>query len=168
MMEEPIEFSRPLRVAGVPRAGHRLALSATAPERAALAARLGLLALHDFSADLALSPDSLGGVEVRGSLSAEVEQACVVTMEPVRQSVREEFAFRIIAEGQEPSESPDAEDEVETVAGHAELGEVLAQLLSLALDPYPRKEGAELPPEASDPEASPFGALLQLRQAKKE
>ena len=165
-MTETLEFSRPLRVSGVPSAGHRLALTASPAECGALAQRLGLLALYEFSADLALEPDGLGGVRASGGLAAEVEQACVVTMEPVRQSVREEIAFHIIPEGQEPSESPDAEDEVETVGGYAELGEVLAQLLSLALDPYPRREGAELPPEATDPADSPFGALLHLRKGR--
>ena len=49
-------------------------------------------------------------------------------------------------------------------AGRAELGEVLAQLMALALDPYPRLEGAVLPDEASDAAAGPFATLSRLKR----
>ena len=162
----PLEFSRPIRLSQLPDAGQELRLEASPAECAALADRLGLLALHGFWATVRLRPDSSGAVRVAGALNAAVEQACVVSLEPVAQRVHEAFTLRILPEGETPSEDPDAEDEVETVAGQAELGEVLAQLLALALDPYPRLEGAVLPDAATDGAANPFAALSRFRPEK--
>ena len=160
------EFARPIRVTHLPAAGLALRLEASPAECAALAARLGLLALHGFWSELSLKPETAGGVRVTGALNASVEQACVVSLEPVSQRVRETFTLRILREGETPSEDPDAEDEVETLDGRAELGEVLAQLLALALDPYPRLEGAELPEHVADGPSGPFAALSRLRPEK--
>ncbi len=165
-MTDALEFSRPVRVSQLPAAGTELRLEASPAECGALAARLGLLALHGFWAELRLRPDSSGAIQVTGALSAAVEQACVVSLEPVAQRVHEAFTLRLLREGEIPSDDPDSEDEVETVAGIAELGEVLAQLLALALDPYPRLEGAALPDQATDAAAAPFAALSRLRTDK--
>ncbi len=159
-----LEFSRPLRVSTVPPGGMAWRLEANAAECAALAARLGLVALHGFSAELRLKPQTAGGILVEGHLSASLEQACVVSLEPVPQRVHEALRLRIIPEGDAPSEDPDADDEVETERGHAELGEVIAQHLALALDPYPRLEGATLPEHGADDEPhGPFAALRRPR-----
>lgn len=158
------EFSRPLRVSGVPAAGQRLVLEASADECAALAARFGILAVSGLRAELVLRPDTAGGISVDGRLSARVVQACVVSLEPVAERVTDEFAFRILPEGAEPSDDLEGEDEVELEHGIAELGEVVAQYLSLALDPYPRAEGAELPDAARDDSANPFAALRGLKK----
>jgi hypothetical protein len=40
-----------------------------------------------------------------------------------------------------------------------DLGEAVAEQLALALDPYPRVPGAELPEIESDPQERPFAAL---------
>lgn len=160
------EFSRPIRVTHVPAEGQVLRLEASPAECAALADRLGLLALHGFHAELTLRPERDGAVLATGTLGASVEQACVVTLEPVAQRVHEAVRLRILPEGQAASEDPDAEDEVETERGMAELGEVLAQWLALALDPYPRLEGASLPDQATDADEKPFAALSRLRPEK--
>ena len=157
-----LEFSRPVRVSHLPESGQQLRLEATAAECAALAARLGLLALHGFSAELRLRGETAGGIRVDGHFEASLEQACVVSLEPVPQRVHEGFTLRILPEGQIPSEDPDSEDEVECENGIAELGEVMAQLLALALDPYPRLEGAQLPEHgADDGPRGPFAALAR-------
>jgi len=159
-----LEFSRPLRVSTVPATGMALRLDANPAECEAIAGRLGLLALHGFSAELRLKPETAGGVIVDGHISASLEQACVVSLEPVPQRLHEAVQLRIIPEGSEPSEDPDAQDEVETVNGLAELGEVMAQHLALALDPYPRLEGAELPEHGADDD--PGGAFAALRRMR--
>ena len=157
-----LEFPRPIRVSNLPEAGQLLRLEASAAECAALASRLGLLALHTLSAELRLRPETAGGIRVEGHIAASLEQACVVSLDPVPQRVREAFTLRILPEGQIPSEDPDSEDEVECENGIAELGEVVAQLLALALDPYPRLEGAQLPDHgADDGPRGPFAALAR-------
>lgn len=159
------EFSHRLPLAQVPAAGRDLRLEAGPAEREALARRFGLLALHDLAADLRLTPEVEGTIQVTGRMTAELEQACGVTLVPVHQSVDEPVAWRLLPEGMEPSDEEDEPDDIETEQGVADLGEALAQQLSLAIDPYPRAPGAELPQGLGDPEAhGPFAALLKLKR----
>jgi len=169
------EFSRPVALARVPPEGREERLTATPAERAALALRFGIPAVNRFSADLRLKPEPGGGIAITGRLSAEVVQDCVVTLEPVTQQVSEDVRLRILGPGETYSEDPEAPDEVEAPGGVAELGEALAEQLSLALDPYPRAPGAVLPGEAPVPEAeaapetapkNPFAALAALKGRK--
>jgi len=165
------EFSRPLALARVPPEGREEHLTATPAERAALALRFGIPAVKRFAADLRLAPEPGGGVAITGRLSAEVVQDCVVTLEPVTQQLEEEVHLRILGPGETYSDDPEAPDEVEAPGGVAELGEALAEQLSLALDPYPRAPGAALPGEGGEapPEAAPknpFAALASLKGRK--
>ena len=158
------EFSHRLAIAKVPAGGQALNLLAGAEERAALAARFDLLALHGLSAELQLMPGLEGVVHVTGRLTAELEQACGITLAPVRQSIAEAVAWRLLPEGMEPSDGEDEPDDIETEQGVADLGEALAQQLSLAIDPYPRAPGAEMPQGLGDDGAhGPFAKLLTLK-----
>jgi uncharacterized metal-binding protein YceD (DUF177 family) len=159
------ELSRPLTLDHVPAAGQFLLLVASEAERAALAERFGLLALLSLPGELQLRPGPEGRVLVTGRLMAEVEQACVVTLEPVRQLVDEMVAWRLLPDGVEPSDGDEDPDDLPAEAGAVDMGEALAQQLSLALDPYPRAPGAELPAEATDGGAhGPFAALAKLKR----
>jgi uncharacterized metal-binding protein YceD (DUF177 family) len=159
------EFSRPLALASVPASGLRLTLEAGPEERAALARRLGLLALDALAAELVLAPGPDGTVAVTGELAAEVVQACVVSLEPVRQRVAEPVAWRLLPEGTEPADGEEDPDDIACPGNQADLGEALSQQLSLALDPYPRAPNAQLP---EDPGAGaahgPFAALAKLKR----
>ncbi|MBS7788994.1 DUF177 domain-containing protein [Roseococcus sp. SDR] len=158
------EFSHRLPLAHVPAAGQHLRLEAGPAERAALARRFDLISLDSLMADLHLTPADEGAVQVRGELTAELEQACGITLVPIRQSVREAIAWRLLPEGMEPADGEDDPDDIETEQGVADLGEALAQQLSLALDPYPRAPGATMPDTAEDDAAhSPFAKLLRLK-----
>ncbi|MCR0980436.1 YceD family protein [Roseomonas populi] len=159
------EFSRTLRPAALAQGGRAEHLEATPEERAALAARMGLLSLASLSADLDLVPGPGSTARARGMLRAAVVQACVVTLEPVPQTIEEPLDWRILPPGEEPSdELDDGPDEIESEPdGTVDLGEALAQSLSLALDPYPRAPDAELPDGARDAAASPFAALRGLK-----
>jgi uncharacterized metal-binding protein YceD (DUF177 family) len=165
------EFSRPVRLGPDPR---EVALEATPAEGAALAKRFGILGVGALSARLRLEPEPGGTVRARGTLTATVEQLCVVTLEPVTQAVEAPVDLRILGEGEAPADDdPDSLDEIESVGGVVDLGEALAEQLSLVLDPYPRAPGAELPPslrgaEGEDPgepgRPNPFAKLAKLRQ----
>ncbi|UPY37940.1 DUF177 domain-containing protein [Sediminicoccus sp. KRV36] len=158
------EFSHRLPLAHVPAAGQALRLLATPAERDALARRFDLFALHALAAELRLAPGPEGVIHVTGELTAELEQACGITLAPVRQSVREAVAWRLLPEGMEPTDGEDDPDDIETEQGTADLGEALAQQLSLAIDPYPRAPGAEMPADLSDGGAhGPFAKLLRLK-----
>jgi uncharacterized metal-binding protein YceD (DUF177 family) len=166
------EFSRPVRLGPEPR---EIAFEANEAERTALANRFGILGIGALSATLRLQPEPGGSVRARGKLHAEVEQACVVTLEPVRQTVTAPLDLRILEEGEAPADDdPESPDEIESQGGLVDLGEAVAELLSLALDPYPRAEGAEMPPmEAPDTgevepvpseRPNPFAKLAKFRE----
>jgi uncharacterized metal-binding protein YceD (DUF177 family) len=161
------EFSRPVRLG---EATQVVTLAATPGEGAALAARFGILAVHALAAELRLVAEPGGTVRARGTLAAEVEQECVVTLEPVRQAVTAAIDLRILGEGEAPADDdPDSPDEIESAGGVVDLGEAVAEQLALALDPYPRAEGAALPAldDAAAPEPparpNPFAVLGKLK-----
>jgi uncharacterized metal-binding protein YceD (DUF177 family) len=158
------EFSRSVRPESAPPGGQTLRLVATDAERAALARRFGLPAVVLLEAELELRPAHGGRARATGRLRAQVEQFCVVTLEPFGQSIEEPLDFVLLAPGEEPDEEaldPDAPDEVEQDGAGCDLGEAVAQTLSLALDPHPRKPGAELDAAALRAgEANPLAAAL--------
>ncbi|MFQ3667258.1 MAG: DUF177 domain-containing protein [Sphingomonadaceae bacterium] len=160
------EFPHPLPLAQVPAAGLALRLSPDAGQLAALAGRLGLLGLHAFRATLTLMPASGGHIAVAGRMEAEVEQRCGVSLDPFRQRIARDFAWRLLPEGVAPSDGEEDPDDIECPGGIADLGEALVQELSLALDPHPRRPGAELPAQATAEEAGPFAALAKLRHPR--
>ena len=158
------EFSRPLPLGTVREGGRRLTLTATPEECRALADRFGILSLESLAAELRLTPEEDGTTRVEGRIAARLAQACIVTLEPVPQAVDEPVAFRLLPPGREPQDGPDDIDEIECPDGIADLGEAVAEQLALALDPYPRAPGAELPEEATDRSADAFAALARLRK----
>jgi uncharacterized metal-binding protein YceD (DUF177 family) len=171
------EFSRTLAWGTVGRQEKREELEATARERDALTKRFGILGIESLKASLRLRQESGGAVRVRGRLVADVVQACVVTLEPVPQHVDEPVDLRFLPDGAEPEDDPDGPDEIPTAGAPLELGEAIAEQLSLALDPYPRVPGArfeqeELPEEPAVPEEpparpNPFAQLASLKGNKR-
>jgi uncharacterized metal-binding protein YceD (DUF177 family) len=165
------EFSRPFRLGPDRR---EVTLEANEAERAALAVRFGILGIGALGAKLRLEPETGGGTRATGRLSAEVEQACVVTLEPVVRRLEAPLDLRILDEGVEPADDdPDSPDEIESRGGLVDLGEAVAEQLALALDPYPRAEGATLPAldgaepaaeEARPARPNPFAGLAKLRE----
>ncbi len=169
----PPEFSRPTRL---PNEVRHLTLTANPAECAALAERFAILRIARFSAALTLVPESGGSVRVQGHLSAKVTQECVASLEPMEQRVAAPIALRLLAEGDTPTDDdPDSPDEIETNNGMVDLGEACAEQLALALDPYPRRPDAQLPPELLPPaeesvaeapkgRPNPFATLAQLKR----
>ena len=164
------EFSRPVRVADLPGDGvETRRLSASPDECALLARRLDLLALDSLAADIVVAPGSVPGQwEVSGRLVADVVQTCVVSLVAVPGRVDESFSTLYAEPGAEPPEAEDEPPEWEPVEeGVIDLGEEVAQQLSLALDPYPKAPGAQIDErwvsQREDGEG-PFGALAGWRQ----
>jgi uncharacterized metal-binding protein YceD (DUF177 family) len=169
------EFSRLLALDGVPPGGTVVRLQASAEECRALATRLELLRLDRLEGKAkVLRADPRTSVLVTGRLEAEVVQACVVTFEPVPATVVAEFD-RLFSEDvpeetlDEVEIDPEAELPEPVVGGKLDLGEILAQELSLALDPYPRSTEAdrrlgELGSDDANGVKGPFGALASLRR----
>jgi len=169
------DFSRLVKADALPREGLVQTIEATPAERAALAERNGLVEIAELTARFVLKRSGKG-VRVSGELHAEVTQTCVVTIEPFPVMIDEPIDVRFAppAErrpstgGVEETLALDAEDPPEPlVGGKIDLGALAAEFLALALDPYPRKPGAEfIPPAETTPPESAFVALSEI--AKRE
>lgn len=166
------EFSRPVRIDTIGAEPRRLEVEADAEEAAALARRFGLVEIRRLAAELRLSRK---GVEARteGRLKAEVVQSCVATAVPIEARLDEPFEilFRPLPDPARADEEVELnENDMDVVfyeGASIDLGEAVAETLSLALDPYPRAPEANEALQAagvkSEEEAGPFGALAALR-----
>jgi uncharacterized metal-binding protein YceD (DUF177 family) len=151
------EFSRFVEADSV--GTHRMErrISANPEERAALAKRFDLIGIDRLEAVFSLKRAGGGVIHVSGTLEADVTQACVVTLAPVPAKVAEAFSADFADEDRRrPAEGDldfEAEDPPEPIRnGHIDLGELAAEQLALALDPYPRAPGAAIPAEYSPDE----------------
>lgn len=165
------ELSRPIAVDGLRPGETALTVVANADERAALARRFGLQAIDRLEASLRLTRmPRTGRLRLQGDLTADVVQTCVVTLEPVPAHV--ETPFDVVYErSQAPHDAGEvvieSEDEPEPLYGDIlNVGEVVAEELALALEPYPRAAGAEPEwrDEAPPAPVSPFDALAVLKR----
>jgi uncharacterized metal-binding protein YceD (DUF177 family) len=164
------EFARPVDLTRVGDSGSRMTIEASPAERAALAKRFGLPAIDSLRAELELQRIR-GGAAVRlsGQLAADVTQSCVVTLEPVKQHVDDAFEILYSDEVTDEQRAIGAADIAwpePLPQGPLDVGEAVAEQLSLALDPYPRAPGVALEKQwtGEGEAAKPFAALDKLRK----
>ncbi len=147
-------------------AGLSVAVQASEAECAAIAARLMLPSVASVHCGWQLRLSYGGRLEAEGSLRARLQQVCVVSLDAFESEIIEEFAVHFVPAGAEAEDGddPDEPDEIPFEAGLLDLGEATIQQLALALEPYPRKPGAELtiPNEGGSP--TPWDALAQWRE----
>jgi uncharacterized metal-binding protein YceD (DUF177 family) len=169
------EFSRPLDVARIGSGETVHDISATPAERDALARRFGLLGMASLEARVRLRRAPAGArLHLAGHLTADVTQACVVSLEPVENHVEEDFTVVYGALPEDADVSVDVDDDsvVEPYpAGALDIGEAVAQELALALDPYPHAPGAAVESQESAGQTAsdrpnPFSVLANLRKSK--
>ena len=165
-----------VNVAQIPDGGLHREIDANDRARAAMAEAVGLRDIASARAAFDLSHRSGGRVHVAGRVQARVGQTCVVTLEPIDNAIDEEVDL-VFAPAEEIAPQIDADDDdgVSTVAeppepienGMIDLGRLASDVLFLAIDPYPRKEGAVFAPQvaAPDPEDHPFATLKALQSA---
>ncbi|SDA33377.1 DUF177 domain-containing protein [Sphingomonas sp. NFR15] len=164
------EFSRPERIDTIGAGERGVTITAEPAERAALAARFGLLAVDRLEASLSVRREA-GGIAVRGRVAADVVQACTVTDEPIPVTIDETVALLFVEErdGGEDDEielDVGALDTIPYEGGAIDLGEAAAETMALALDPFPRSaNAAAVLREAgvlSEDEVKPLNALAAL------
>ncbi len=174
-MSVPVEFSRPLHLDAVPPEGLAVRLQAALEECRALANRFGLVEIGSLAGEIRVEPvDATATYLVTGSLAADVVQTCVVTLDPVPARVEAEFDrlfSRDLPAESEGEVEIDAEAETpEPLASdRLDLGEILAEELSLSLEPYPRapeadRHLAEFGGDGRGGTGSPFAPLAGLRR----
>ncbi|MBS0563135.1 MAG: DUF177 domain-containing protein [Proteobacteria bacterium] len=145
-MQDQQPFSHPIRRAALPqRKPLRFDLAPEAAERTAIAAALGLLDLPHVRLTGEIRPAGRNDFALSARLSADVVQACIVTLDPVAARIDEPVERRYLADWHEPeaeeTEMPE-DDSIEPLGDVIDLGAVLTEALALALPPYPRAPGA--------------------------
>jgi hypothetical protein len=170
-------MTRKLVASEIPLEGLEIDLVASERERRALAELNGLPAIASLTASLRARRWRGDGVEIVGDLRARVRQTCVVTLEEFEADVSEAVDVRF-APPKEPAPRRSRRNESEPeplehdltgedppdllVAGAVDLGSVISEFFTLALDPYPRKPGAafaEPAPAVDDDRLTPFAKL---------
>ena len=173
-MRQPI--CHVVNVRAMPRAGRSEAFEADEQARLALRDHLGIRDVRSFSASADITAWRGDGVKVEGRVSADLVQDCIVTLEPIETQVDETFEAVFVPEGSRLDNpamgdvqmmvDAEGDDPPETFPGDAlDLGPVWTEFLTLAVDPFPRKPGAELPSAEGETEPSPFAALAKLKAA---
>ncbi|MCB1532467.1 MAG: DUF177 domain-containing protein [Alphaproteobacteria bacterium] len=159
-------------------------------QRKALARRLEVEEVKAIGAHITLQRRGQV-IFVQGTVSADVVQNCVVTLEPIETHIEEEFEawFADPAQavplskarrerdlkkgGSEVPMLEESEDPEAIIDGKIDLGELAVQYLSLGINPYPHAEGveyenpAEAEREASDHRKNPFAALKDWKDKLK-
>jgi uncharacterized metal-binding protein YceD (DUF177 family) len=157
------ELSRPIALSKIPAKGLTLVVRATPEECAAVAVRMELPAIQSLECRFELRREGDGlAVLAQGHLVAELTQTCVTSAEDFAARVEEVFTIRFVAAGTEREDpDPDLPDEIPYEADTIDLGEATAEQLGLALDPWPRIEGATVPMIDEEDNDSPFATLAQ-------
>ena len=130
---------------------------------------LDLASLTAFEADLKVAPAHVGWT-LTGRVTAELEQVCGITLEPLPVRVDERFSVGLVDTPADPEigteemeitlddNSPDVIED-----GRIDLGQYAVEQLALALDPFPRKPGAEFVQPEEPAEISPFAVLKAFK-----
>lgn len=151
-----------------------LHLVANPAECAAIASRFGLAALDRLEADVVFSCDG-DDIGVVGSLVADATQTCVATGEPLPARIESAIVVRFVPNDR--LEVAEADAEVELVGdaldiigyagGRFDVGDMVAETMALALDPFPRRADADAwlatRGVKSEADVGAFGALAGLR-----
>ena len=188
-----IPFSRPYLADSVRDGGDHVIVTAEARECALLAAEFGLEGIAGLSAHFDVQRQSRAVLRVTGEVRAKVTQQCVVTLElfdadvvtpvnvrfapPEDRAKAEARAAALLKAAQDrgPGLGSDDDPPDEIIDNTVDLGALAAEFLGLALDPYPRKPGAEFAAlienspgaPAAPAKVSPFAILKNARPEDK-
>ena len=174
----PISF--PVNVARLPQKGMPVRIEADEPQRAALASIHGLNVVRRLTVEMDVVGWKKGGVRVTGRVRADIEQACIATLQPVDGTVDEEFSAIFLPEGSRlavPQQLVDGEmvldaegeDAPELFSGDTiDVGALAEEFFALGIDPYPRKEGAQAPSgdEEEEERRGPLAEKLEALRKK--
>ena len=177
---ETFAINYDFKVRKLPKKGQVIKYSADEAERAAIADEFDLLAVDIFEVECLVKPWKGDGIQLSGTVKAEIEQPCAATAEPLKQTVAEEIEFIYLPEGSRLLRPPTIEDHElvldplgedvpETFSGDSiNLAAAWLETFALGIDPFARIEGAEFATEGLDQERdSPFSVLAELKSDPK-
>lgn len=172
-MTKELPYSVPLRLHQV---GSSLArtLEPNAEERARIVKSLNLVSLENFTAEMTVTP-TVSGWRIDGRVKADAVQACGLTLEPIPETINQTFLINLTEQPPEVEVDENGEIDLElndsfpdyVEDGKIDLGHYAVEQLSLALDPFPRKEGAVFVQPPEPVELSPFAVLQSMKDDSK-
>jgi uncharacterized metal-binding protein YceD (DUF177 family) len=177
-MTDALPLTQPYNLSRLGVAGDTVTFSADADQRLAIAAWSGVLSIDSFSATVILRKLAPTRFGLDFTVTADVQQACVVTLEPVLGHLETRFSRELLFTGparRKPEKSESSADlvldageeegpeEIESL--HFDLAGPVLEEYVLALEPYPRCPGVAFSPQsdASDRPESPFAVLKGLK-----
>lgn len=181
-MSDTPEFSKILVVDDVPPNGTVVRFEVSEAERAALATRFDIVALHSFKGSVGVKPWRRHGLVLEGRIEADLVQACIASLEEIDAHIDHKFVMHFLplnmierdvattakAEIIVDVQNDDPPEAIEN--GKIDLGEAMSEQLAIAIDPYPRKPGAAFEGEALtaaevvEIKPNPFAALEKLKK----
>lgn len=180
-MSKDISLDFMLPVQEVERAGRSYHLDASETERKMLAERFNLIDVKSLTADVEVKDrGETEGIFVTGRIDAAYTQRCIVSLEPVEEQMSTTFELMLVDEA--TADRMDADEvylddnapEYDALEGDMiPLGEIVAQTVSINMNPYPRAEDAVLNVgnkkdisvnEAELEKPNPFAVLSKLRK----
>jgi hypothetical protein len=178
-MTDALPLTQPYNLSRLGAAGDTVTFAADAGQRQAIAAWSGVLAVDGFSATVTLRKLAPTRFGLDFTVTADVQQACVVSLEPVPAHLETRFSRELLFTGparrkpEKPAESgtdlvldageEEGPEEIESL--HFDLAGPVLEEYVLALEPYPRRPGVAFSPQsdASDRPESPFAVLKGLK-----
>ena len=162
--EQTPGFQLVFNIDDLPKSGRRFALEANAAACAAIAERLRIPEVLSLSGHADVSATK-GRINLKGAVSARLRRECVSSLEPVTEVFDQPFDLVILRSAPEDWEAMSEEERLDQPEIHEgfefDLADFFIQETALAMDPFPRKEGALSLAETygKSPESSPFDVL---------
>lgn len=159
-----------LRVAHLnPNQPNGFALTADAARRNDIAGDLGLSKLKQLAFSGHINAQGRDDWQLRGTLTAEVVQPCVVTLKPVTSRIHTEVTRQYVRHfpTSDAEEVEMSDDEIMPLEAFIDIEALMIEELILAIPDYPRAPGADLDaPASEDPSTEdrrrPFADLGKL------
>lgn len=179
--DEKPAFSYPVKVGHISANAVTVHLEANEGERKALRDLWDVSDVLSLSSDLQIARWKKDGVKIKGRVKAKIVQACVVTLEPVESEIDEPVEAIFVPEGSRLARiaandsgemilDPDGPDLPDTFTGDTiDVGVAVTEHAALAIDPYPRKQGASFgerieSSEKDDVRPNPFAVLKDWKK----
>ena len=153
--------------------GDEIDFSANAEEQSGLARLAGVLEVPQFAARIGLQKTTANRFLLSYALTAEVVQACVVTLAPLSSRIAKTFTRELHFVPSLKREAkaeltidPEADEAPEDITSlHYDLAGPLLEEFVLEIEPYPRAEGVAYVPldDPGDKPENPFAALKGLK-----
>ncbi|MEE9374963.1 MAG: DUF177 domain-containing protein [Rhizobiaceae bacterium] len=174
-------FTMPINVRTLPKKGKHLNYSAPEPVLITIAKAYDLISVEDFKADCLITPWKRDGVELRGTVRANITQPCAITAAPLQAIVKEKVEMFFVPDGSKLAKPRlneegewvfdiDGTEIPDTYLGDSiDMAAVWLEFFSMGIDFFARLDGAEIhtvspfEEEGIRPE-SPFAALAALKK----